>query len=445
MVSFSGLATGLDTSTIISQLVKAESAPIDRLTAKQTVIDAKSKKLTTLRTKLDDLRNAALALDTRKEALPVAVSSSNTSRVTATVTGGTSPTSFEIEVQSLAKGSRTYSNSFASSGASGLFGTGSLEITTSSGTTSIAVDGSDSLTSVQRKIEALGLPLTTSILNDGAGYRLQIAGTGVGTANAVTVNEVGLTLGLNEPGNVKSVASDARFLLDGIPMTRGSNTVENAFPGVTLELESESPTGEKTTIGVTRDSATLTAAVKKMVDAFNAVNTFVQGESSWTGNQKPLDSLSGDSTLRSVQSRLRNALIAPVSGATGAHTTVASLGISLQRDGSLQLDSAKLAAALASDPEGVATVLGQDGTGAMALLAEQADYFTDSSTGAITSRLTSMKNERRRIDDQITNMQARIDKYQAQLVKQYATLEQTISGLQNQGSALTAALSSLSK
>jgi flagellar hook-associated protein 2 len=58
MVSFSGLATGLDTSTIISQLVKAESAPIDRLTAKQTVIDAKSKKLATLRTKLDEIGRA---------------------------------------------------------------------------------------------------------------------------------------------------------------------------------------------------------------------------------------------------------------------------------------------------------------------------------------------------------------------------------------------------
>ena len=70
MISFSGLATGLDTTTLISQLVKAEGAPIDRLKNKQSLIDARSRKITTLRTRLDDLRNAALALDSRREALP---------------------------------------------------------------------------------------------------------------------------------------------------------------------------------------------------------------------------------------------------------------------------------------------------------------------------------------------------------------------------------------
>jgi flagellar hook-associated protein 2 len=443
MISFSGLATGLDTSTLISQLVKAESAPIERLAAKQTLIDAKSKKLTSLRTKLDDLRNAALALDSRKEALPVTLTSGDTTRVRGTVQGGVSPTRFDLEVVSLAKGARMYSNSFASDSATGLFGTGQLEITTSTGTSTIAVDSGDTLDSVRQKIEDLDLPLSVNILNDGSGYRLQIVGDGVGAANAVTVNEVGTSFGLSTPANIVSSATDASFKLDGIPMTRGSNTVENAFPGVTLELLSASPTGEKTSIEIDHDPATLEAAVKKVVDAFNAVNTFVQGESTWTGQQKPLDSLSGDSTLRSIQSRLRGGLTAPVAGASGAHTTLGSLGVSLQRDGSLSLDAAKLRSALASDPNGVAKVLGTDGTGAMALLAEQADYFTDGSDGVLSQRLTSMKNERRGLDDRIERMQARLDKYEAQLTQQYAKLEQLVSGLQSQGSQLSAALSGL--
>jgi flagellar hook-associated protein 2 len=443
MISFSGLATGLDTSTLISQLVKAESAPIERLAAKQTLIDAKSKKLTSLRTKLDDLRNAALALDSRKEALPVTLTSSDTTRVRGTVQGGVSPTRFDLEVISLAKGARMYSSSFASDSTTGLFGTGQLEITTSSGTSTIAVDSSDTLDSVREKIEDLDLPLSVNILNDGSGYRLQIVGDGVGAANAVTVNEVGTSLGLSTPANIVSSASDASFELDGIPMTRGSNTVENAFPGVTLELLTPSPTGQKTSIEIGHDPAALETAVKKVVDAFNAVNSFVQAESTWTGQQKPLDSLSGDSTLRSIQSRLRGVLTAPVAGTSGAHTTLASLGVSLQRDGSLSLDTAKLRSALAADPNGVAKVLGTEGTGAMALLAEQADYFTDGSEGVLSQRLTSMKNERRGLDDRIERMQARLDKYEAQLVQQYAKLEQLVSGLQSQSSQLSAAMSGL--
>lgn len=441
MISFNGLATGLDTSTLISKLVEAESAPIERLTAKQALIDSKSKKLTSLKSKLDDLRNAALALDTRKEALPVGLSSSNTSRVRGTVTGGVSPTRFDLEVVSLAKGARMYSNGVASDTTAGLFGTGQLEITTSAGTSTLAIDGSDTLDSVRRKIDDLDLPVTTNILHDGTGFRLQVVGEGVGAANAVSITETGTTLGFG--ANIVSSASDASFVLDGIPMTRGSNSVENAFPGVTLELLSASPTGEKTSIEVTNDPAALETAVRKVVDAYNAVNTFLQAESAWTGTKKAADSLSGDSTLRSIQSRLRSTLMAPVAGATGPLTSLGPLGVSLGRDGSLSLDATKLKSALATDPDAVAKVLGSEGTGAMALLAQQADYFADGTDGVLSQRLTSMKNERRGLDDRIERMQTRLDKYESQLTQQYAKLEQLVSSLQSQGSQLTAAMSGL--
>jgi flagellar hook-associated protein 2 len=443
MISFSGLATGLDTTKLISQLVKAEGAPIDRLKSKQSLIDARSRKVTTLRTRLDDLRNAALSLDSRREALPATLTSSNTARVRGSVVGGSPPARFDLEVVSLAKGARMYSSSFASSAAAGLFGTGQLQITTSAGTSTVDVDGSDTLETVRQKIQDLNLPLTASVLNDGAGFRLQLSGSGVGAANAVTVNEVGTGLGLALPANVVSAASDATFRIDGITMTRGSNTVSDAFPGVTLELLSASPAGEQTSIEIGNDPAALEAALKKVVDAYNAVNSFVQGESTWTGQQKPADSLSGDSMLRSVQSKLRSVVSAPVAGVSGSNTTLASLGVSLRRDGSLALESSKLRSALASNPEGVAQVLGTAGTGAMALLAEQADYFTDGSDGVLTRRLDSMGSERRSIDDRIARMQARLDKYESQLTQQYAKLEQVVSGLQGQGQRLSAALGSL--
>jgi len=443
MISFSGLATGLDTTKLISQLVKAEGAPIDRLKSKQSLIDARSRKVTTLRMRLDDLRNAALALDSRREALPATLTSSNAARVRGTVAGGSPPARFDLEVLSLAKGARMYSSSFASSSAAGLFGTGQLEITTSAGTSTVSVDGSDTLETVRQKIQDLNLPLTASVLNDGAGFRLQLSGSGVGAANAVTVNEVGTSLGLALPANIVSAASDASFRIDGITMTRGSNTVADAFPGVTLELLSASPGGERTSVEVGSDPAALEAALKKVVDAYNSVNSFIQGESTWTGQQKPADSLSGDSMLRSVQSKLRGVVSAPVAGVSGTNTTLASLGVSLRRDGSLALESSKLRSALASNPEGVAQVLGTAGTGAMALLAEEADYFTDGSDGVLTRRLDSMGSERRSIDERISRMQARLDKYESQLTQQYAKLEQVVSGLQGQGQRLSAALGNL--
>jgi flagellar hook-associated protein 2 len=173
------------------------------------------------------------------------------------------------------------------------------------------------------------------------------------------------------------------------------------------------------------------------------VNTFISGEEEWTGQAKDASSLNGDSTLRSVQAQLRTALLAPVVGTTGKYTTLASLGISFQKDGSLSLDQTKLATAIGDDPEGIAKVLGQNGTGAMTMVANAADYFSDTSTGLLKQRLDSMTKARRALDDQITQMQARIDQYQTLLQNQFSNLETTMSRLKNQGDQLTAALAAM--
>jgi flagellar hook-associated protein 2 len=318
----------------------------------------------------------------------------------------------------------------------------SLHVGTS--TYDVVVAASDTLDSVMTKIQASGAPVSAGLLFDGTGYRLALSGQATGSANALTIDEGGLTLGLSAPANVASQALDAQFRIDGIPVTRPTNVVADAIRGVTLELKGQSAVGSTTHVDVGNDPSALTDSMKKLVDAFNKVNTFVAGEEAWTGTAKNAASLNGDSTLRSVQARLRSALLSPVAGTTGKYTTLASLGVSMQRDGSLSLDAAKLATAVGNDPEGVAAVLGHSGTGAMTMVAEAADYFTDASNGVITKRLTSMTKERRGIDDRIASMQARIDQYQTLLQSQFATLESTMSRLKNQGDQMTAALTALS-
>lgn len=445
MISFNGLATGLDTSALITQLVKAESAPIERITSKQVLLDAKSRKLTSLRTKLDDVRNAALALDSRAEALPTSVTSSDESVVKARGSGGSTLGRFDLTVERLATSARVYSSSFVTRDAPGSFGTGTLTLDIGGSSYAIDVDASDTLDSVTSKIQASGAPVTTGILFDGTGYRLQVSGRATGAANALTIDEGGLTLGLSQPANMVAQATDARLRIDGFLITRGTNTVSDAIPGVTLELKGTSAVGTTQSIEVGHDTDALAAGLSKLVDAYNAVNTFIAAEVSWSGSSKPADSLSGDATVRSIQARLRTALLSPVAGTTGAFTTLASLGVSIQRTGALSLDKAKLTAALGSDPEAVARVLGSSGSGAMTIVAQEADYFSSSTTGVLTQRLTSMSRERKSLDDRITQMQARLDKYEAQLRQTYATLEQTVSGLQNQGSQLSAAMNALNQ
>lgn len=442
-ITFSGLATGLDSASIIKQLVQVESLPIQRLQGKEADIDAKSRKLTTLQSKLDDLRNAALALDSRAEALPTQASSTDASVVSASATGGSSLGSYQVQVDRLASAARVYSNSFAAD-TPGLFGTGDLKLSIGGHDYTVTVDASDTIDSVSHKIQASGAPVSTGMLYDGTGYRLVVSGRDTGAANDLTIDEGGLTLGLSTPANVVSHAQDAQIRIDGITVTRPTNVVADAIAGVTLELHGLSPSSTTQHVEVTHDPGTLKDKIQKLVDAYNGVNTFVAGEEAWTGTAKDATTLNGDGMLRSVQARLRGALLSPVAGLSGKYTTLASLGLSIQRDGSLSLDAAKLDTAIGSQPDAVAAVLGQQGTGSMTALADAADYFTHATTGVIGTRITSLTKERRGLDDQIASMQARIDKYQSQLQAQFATLEKTVSSLKSQGDQLTAALDALS-
>lgn len=443
-ITFSGLASGLDTSSIIKQLVQVESLPITRMQTQQSEIDAKSKKLTTLQTTLDDLRNAALALDTRTEALPTKATSSNSAVFSASATGGASLGTYRVHVDHLASAARVYSDAFTDPDTAGIFGTGTLSLQVGSTSYDIDVTTTDTLDTVMSKINSSGAPVTAGMLYDGSGWRLAVSGQGTGSANALTISEGGLTLGLSSPGNIASRAQDAQFQIDGHTLTRSTNVVADAIKGVTIELTGASSSATEDRITVGSDPSALQASVQKLVDAYNKVNSFISSEESWTGNAKDAASLNGDATLRSVQARLRSAFLKPVVGATGKYTTLASLGISTQKDGSLTLDTAKLATALGNAPDAVAAVLGRDGTGAMTMIAQAADVFTNSSSGEITQRLSSMSKQRRQIDDRIAKMQSRIDQYQTLLTNQFATLETTMSGLKSQGDQITAALDALS-
>jgi flagellar hook-associated protein 2 len=443
-ISFSGLASGLDTASIVKQLVSVESQPITRMQKQQTDIDAKSKKLTTLQGNLDDLRNAALGLDTRSEALPTQATSSNSAVVSATATGGASLGSYQLKVTQLASAARVYSNSFSASDVAGLFGTGTMSMAIGGQNYPITLDGTDTLASVVSKIQASGAPVSAGLLFDGTGYRLAISGNASGAANALTIDEGGLTLGVSNPANVASKGLDAKFDIDGIHVTRSSNVVADALTGVTLQLKGLSATGATEHVDVGNDPSALVANVKKLVDAYNKVNTFISGEEDWSGQAKDATSLNGDSTLRSVQGQLHSAILSPIAGTAGKYTTLASLGISMQKDGSLALDESKLQTALGADPEAVATVLGHKGTGAMTVIAQAADYFSDTSTGVLTQRLASMTKQRRALDDSIAQMQTRIDQYQTLLQAQFATLETTMSALKSQGDQLTAAMTAMS-
>jgi flagellar hook-associated protein 2 len=451
-VSFSGLASGLDTAALIDNLIRIERFPIDRLEDKKSALSSQSSKYGTLKTRLTNLQKAIEDLDTEDEVISSKVSSSDDSVFTATVTGTPTKGATSIQVENLATAERTYSNGFGDKTATGLFGTGTITIAIGTADpVSIDVTASDSLESVAAKINDAGVRVNADVIFDGTNYMLRVAGEDTGAENALTFTDSGTTLGLTDPANERQAATDASFFVDGIAMTRPTNTVADAIPGVTLNLVGtttfdalDGANDEVVTLDVQRDPDALATKVEAFIDSYNQVQSFINTEFAYFGTAKGPGSLSGDATLRSVQSRLRSIVGSSPSGLTGAFQTFGAIGIDGDRTGSLSLDRADLERALNDDPEGVLALLNGDATAGVTGLFEQLsgaiDEFADDTDSILKSRIDAIEGRQRDIDAQIDRMELRLDKREEVLRKQFASMEQTVSGLQNQGQQLLAAM-----
>lgn len=439
--TFSGLASGIDSASLIQSMLSVARQPITRLQTKQTTNNTMSKKFTDIKTKMTALQAAAKALDSRSEAMVNKATTSNDKVATVTTTGGGTLGKFDITVTSVAKAHRSYSDAFTASDQTGLFASGPLTITVGSNDpVTIDVDGSDTLDSVVSKINASSAGVTAGLVSTGTHYTIQISGDEAGADNKVTFSGAAADdLGLGHPDNAFQEAGDAVFTIDDIPMTSHDNTISSAIPGVTISLVDAG----SVKVGVDRDPEGLKTKLDAFVKAYNDVMTTMNAEFASTGTQKAAGTLSGDSTLRSAQSDLRSMMTQSLSALNSTFPSMGALGISVGRDGTLSVDSEKLKTAVNKDYESVTSVLSGLGSnkGIMAQVVDKLDPYVRSD-GAITNRINNLSARNRDMDTQISRLQVRLDNYEEQLTRQFASLESLMGGMQSQSAALQSIINS---
>ena len=228
-------------------------------------------------------------------------------------------------------------------------------------------------------------------------------------------------------------------------MSRSTNSFDDAISGLTLELKET--TTSAISIDITRNSSELQTQLQDFVDRYNQVTRSINAEFAFTGTARIGDTLSGDSTLRGLQSRLRNLSSGVQSSLSSPYNWLRGIGISTESDGTLTLDTAELDAALADDPEAVEALLADDdsaGTdGIMTQFASLVDEYTLSGDGILSSRIDSIGKQVRDLDDSIERMERRVEGYETTIRNQFTSLEVLVSDLNSQGAALTALTQSL--
>ncbi|NOQ50668.1 MAG: flagellar filament capping protein FliD [Desulfuromonadaceae bacterium] len=435
-ITFGGLATGIDTESIITELMKIERFPIDRLEKDQAYYKSRLDAFSKLDEKLKSFLEKAEAIDTSIELNSAAVLSSSEENLSVTAGNNAGLGSYQVTVVDLAQQQKDVSQGYVDKAAS-TFGTGTINLTVDGVANSISIDATNnSLEGIASAINDADLGVSAAIINDGTGTPYRLVLTGDSVSESFSLDSSGLSGGtdVNPTMSNTQVAKQAHIIVDGIDIYSDSNSVE-AIPGLSMELLKAD--SEATTIlNVSADKEATTAKIQEFVDAYNEIITFI-------ADQKTAD-WGNDSAFRSIKSRLQGFLVTPQDG-SGSFSTLSQLGFETQRDGTITLNSTRLSDALDGDYAGVISLFaGQDGVeGISAKFASYLEDMTDYTDGLYAGRKEGTDSNMRRIDQRILNLEARLELKEKTLRAQFSAMEGLVSGLNAQGSYLMQQLASM--
>lgn len=397
-ISSVGIGSGLDIKSIVSQLVALEKQPLTALKVTATTVNTKISAFGQIKSLVSTLADATSKLTSVTGWNTVSATSSDSTAVSVSAVGGTQPTTFNVEVQTLAKAKSTASAAIPTGTA---VGAGTLSLTVGSGTpVSITVSASDTVANIASTINGAGAGVTASVLTDASGDRLLLSSTSTGTAAAFTLAvtadaDLNTTdaLGLSRMvvgSTTTQAAANAAATVNGIAVTSSSNTFATTVSGVTFNAL-KLTTGP-VELAVTKDTSTVSSNIDAFVKAYNDVNDLLSEATKYDSATKTAGLLQGDSTAVNLQNSLRRAIQAVTTGSS-KYTRLSDVGISQQVGGNLAVDSTKLASAM-NNMDDLKNLFKATGTGSANGVAVQLKTLTTSLlsvNGFFTSKDTSLK------------------------------------------------------
>ena len=316
-----------------------------------------------------------------------------------------------------------------------------------------------SISSLTELINALDVEVEANLVQIGSSsYSLSLASTATGAVNDLVLN--GLTVdGDTLESETLQTARDAFFSVNGLAVRRASNQIDDVVSGVTFSLNSPVvPAGgvitdldtadfsavTSTTINVTKGAEDLSgAAVEDFVNAYNELLTFYKTESISSQDPAARGVLNGDSTLRTFMDRIRGLYANGIRLADGSNISLSSIGVEVQRDGSLFLDRGDLNTAIAN---GLQDKFARGVTLGYASSSLSLTSFLTSSlrtTGLISSHLTDVETQQTRLEERVSDWEDKLARIEQRYYRQYAALDALLFRLQTTSNALTSAIESL--
>ena len=419
-VSSSTSATGssLDVASIVNQLMEVESKPLTKLDSKISASTVKISKLGVFKANLSSLQGALNDLQTPANFSAWSAKLSNDSVASAELATTASAGSYQLGVTQLARPTIWNVSGFTTEAAA------------------LAWYNADGQTGVRSSADATVLKSATDQ------YVLTLKAKSTGTAAGFSISNSALTGVLS--ATEYQAALDAQFNLNGVSFTRASNTVADALTGVTMNLKAV--TTSPVTLTVAQAESSAKPKLDALVKAYNDLQSFYKTETQASADASTRGVLNSDFAVGSMMREILTGLMLPMTGVSGSaltgQTDLSTLGLKLQDNGQLAVDTTLLANAttlqsrLASGITiGFDTVSGKD------LSTRISAMFT--SGGMLQERINNEQKVQQDLNTRKTTLQEKLATIQARYTAQYAALDALLFKLQSTSTSLKSALDGL--
>jgi flagellar hook-associated protein 2 len=471
-ISITGLASGLDTASLIQKLVQVESQGKVALQAQQTSVQNTLTTFQQFEALVQTLHDKAQGISTTSGFLQLKGTTSDPNVISVDVSSAAQQGSHTITVQQLAQTDRWAFNGVADATTNLATAAGAIAFNVNGHSYTVNIDpASSSLNAIADAInQQAGADVSASVVNAGTtsapSWRLVLASntSGVdGRIHGISSTVSGLTIDGTEPPpdsntpvspNQLAVGQNAKALVDGLQVERDTNEFSGALAGVSFTAESADPQNP-VTLTISPDATAIQSGIQDFVDAYNAVIKFMNTQNTYSKDAGTGGPLFGDSTVQMVGQAIHSSLFdvsaGTVTGDTLGYSTLGLVGLDLQRDGTITVNQTTLSSKIAGNVTALAQLFagGPDHTanpGMAQTLVNSLESLTqpgaDSSGGALPSvfgaKETSLQDQITQLDQRISDEDFRLNQFQEQLQERFANLENVMGQLNSQTAALQA-------
>lgn len=479
-----GIGSGADLSSLVNQLVAVERQPLNQMRSAASGLQTQVSSYGKLSSQLSALQTAANKLNDASLWTQSSARSSDDTAVS--VVGGSSAAAgnYSVSVSRLAT-SQTVVSGAALPSASVPVGSGTLRLDLGrwepaapvpdgqmqpsmnfvpqvGRSVTIEVTDSDDLGSLRDKINSSNAGVTASLVTDSSGVRLALRSTDTGVENGfriqaadndgTPVNNEGLSRFAYDPEQGSTAmesrqeAGNAAALVNGIAVNSASNELKGVVEGLTFRLRKENFGSADIAVNSDRDG--VKTSIQAFADSYNELARTIADQTRYDPTSRQGGPLQGDSAVGSLQRQLRS-LINNSSGASSAFGRLSDVGLQLQRDGTLQVNSSKLDSAMNNLQE-LKKAFSSTGGGNSAdagFARRYADLASQAlgTEGTLNTRTQSLQKMLAKNSDDQARLSDRVDRVEKRLIAQYTALDTNLARMNSLQSSLTQQLNNLNR